>query len=55
MSIEPSSRDADAAAADLPKLSIAPSLGGYGHAREVWWMLAAQLVIVLALIAVLVV
>ncbi|UGT93222.1 hypothetical protein [Mycobacterium ostraviense] len=53
MSIEPSPRDIDAAAADLPKLSVAP--GGYGHTREVWWMLAAQLVIVLALIAVLVV
>ncbi|EUA10865.1 hypothetical protein I546_3598 [Mycobacterium kansasii 732] len=52
MSIEPSPRDIDAAAAGLPKLPVEP--GWYGHAREMWWMLAAQLVVVLALIAVLV-
>ena len=52
MVIDPSPGDASPAAADLPKLS---SQGNLKRAPAVWWMLVAQLVLVIALIVILVI
>lgn len=48
MSIQPPPRDGGATAA--PLWSIIRSAGVYDHPPEVWWMLAAQFVLVIALI-----
>jgi len=52
MFTDPSAGDASPAAADLPKLS---SEGKFKRAPAVWWMLVAQLVLVIALIVILVI
>jgi len=49
---DPSADHASPAAADLPKLS---SQGNLKRAPAVWWMLVAQLVLVIALIVILVI
>jgi hypothetical protein len=52
MLIEPSPGDTRPPAADLPKLS---SAGKFKRAPAVWWMLVAQLLLVIALIIILVI